>query len=137
MHATEILVVDDDLAFCSLIVRRLELRLRDLRPLFICVSSAEDAVSLAEKRREQRTPVPRLAILDANLTSGKRDGEEGVQLSEKLRDLAPDIRIVGLSSFQVSFGDRNVQKGPSKMWTELENAIRELSPKVRAAGAGK
>lgn len=55
----------------------------------------EDALQSIQRFNELHVDV---AVLDANLTPGVHDGQDGVVLATAIREQAPQVKIVGMSS---------------------------------------
>lgn len=93
-------------------------------------STLGEALALVPKLKEERIDV---AVVDGNLTRGKRDGADGREVMEAIREQAPSVKIVVYSGGNYDYGDKQVPKSrllpgskDSDRTVKIEEVVREI-----------
>ncbi len=85
------------------------------------VADFEAAMQLVAKLAELKVDI---AILDGNITPDKHDGLEGLALLKKIKELFPEIKVIGFSSYVQGFKNAGADAVVDKVQSE------ELKPTI-------
>lgn len=121
-----IFAVEDDAETWQKVINR-AVRSLEAELVVPIVADFEAAMQLILKLAELKVDI---AILDGNITPGQHDGHEGLALLKKIKELFPEIKVIGFSSyvhgFQAAGADAVVDKVKSE---ELRPTILKLAQK--------
>ena len=118
-----VLVVEDNLPIQRLIGTRLKLGGHTVAST---ASNLKEALECAEKAPELRINV---AIVDGNLGTSPRDCDDGRKVAERLRRVAPGVKIIACSaSLNADYGDDygGVKKDKEKQIREIGKIVTSL-----------
>ena len=87
-------------------------------------SSLEEALDMAPLLPEEGINV---AVIDANLSPGERDGADGKKVVAAIREQAQSVKIVVYSGGEYDYGDEYVPKPmPRQPRVKIEEVVREI-----------